>query len=235
MGSVLLEKVMKTKTKYILSLVVKLAVFAVVVVGLADSFCGNSFAGPGKTLLYYTNQSNVLIAAICLAFALWQIFGKKSLPNWCYVVKYAGTVAITITFLVFWLFLAPFMKGNPHLFALNSICLHLVSPLLAIADFVLFDCNWLSGKKTVWWTLVFPCYYFAFAIICSCCGVTFDQNGAVMPYFFLDFYTYGWFTVDFQTPQLGVAYWLVAILGFVLGVGWLYLKVKRWRNKQDMM
>ena len=226
---------MKPKTKNTLSLVLKFAIVAVVVVGITDSFLGNAIAGPQKTLLYYTNQSNILIALICLFFAVWQMFANKSMPRWCYVVKYAGTVAITITFLVFWLFLAPFMPEDMPVFALNSICLHLVAPLLAVADFVLFDCNWLSTNKTVLWTLVFPAYYFVFAIICSLCGVTFDGNGAVMPYFFMDFYTYGWFDFQAQPFQLGVAYWLVAILAFVLGVGYLYLKIKRWRNKQNVL
>ena len=226
---------MKVKTNQTLSLVFKFLVVAVVVVGLVDSFAGNSIAGADKTLLYYTNQSNLLVGIVCLAFALWQIVAKKSMPRWCYVVKYAGTVAITITFLVFWLFLAPFMPEDMPIFSLNSICLHLVAPLLAVADFLLFDCNWLSTKGTMWWSLVFPAYYFVFAIICSICGVTFDQNGAVMPYFFMDFFTYGWFTFDTQPFTLGVAYWLVAILAFVLGVGALYLRIKRWRNKQDLM
>lgn len=226
---------MKQKTKDILSLVIKFLVFAVVVVGLIDSFMGNAFAGPSKTLLYYTNQSNILIALVCVFFALWQVCSKRSMPRWAYVVKYASTVAITITFLVFWLFLAPFMTPDMNPYGLNSLCLHLVAPLLAIADFVLFDCNWLSGKKTVWWTLVFPCYYFVFAIVCSLCGVTFDGNGAVMPYFFLDFYNYGWFDASLKPFELGVAYWLVVILGFVLGVGYLYLAIKRWRNKQNVM
>ena len=226
---------MKQKTANILSLVLKFTIFVVVVTGLVDSFMGNSYAGPSKTLLYYTNQSNVLMALVCMFFALWQIFSKRSMPRWAYVVKYAGTVAITITFLVFWLFLAPFMTEEMPIYTLNSICLHLVAPLLSVADFILFDCNWLSTKRTMWWTLVFPCYYFAFAVICSVCGVTFDGNGAKMPYFFMDFYTHGWFTVDIPGLSLGVAYWLIVILGFVLTLGWLYLKIKRWRNKQNML
>ena len=226
---------MKQQTKQIFSLALKFVIVAVVVVGIVQAFLGNAVIGASKTLLYYTNQSNLLMAAICLAFALWQMFANKSMPRWCYVVKYAGTVAITITFLVFWLFLAPFMTEDMPVFSLNSVCLHLVAPLLAIADFLIFDCNWLSSKKTMWWTLVFPAYYFAFAVICSKCGVTFDSAGAVMPYFFMDFYTYGWFTFQLKPFTLGVAYWLVAILAFVLGVGALYLRIKRWRNKQNLM
>ena len=130
---------MKYKTKYVLSLVLKFAIFALVVTGIVDSYMGNSYAGPSKTLLYYTNQSNVLMGIICLFFALWQIFSKRSMPRWAYVVKYAGTVAITITFLVFWLFLAPFMTADMPIYTLNSICLHLVAPLLAVTDFILFD------------------------------------------------------------------------------------------------
>ena len=216
-------------------LVIKFLVVIVVAVGLVDALMGNAMVTPDKTLLYYTNQSNIFVAVVCLIFALWQIFAKSPLPRWCYVVKYVATVAITITLLVFWLILVPFISDSTDIFSLSSVCLHLISPLLAIADFILFDCNWLSDKNTVWWTLLFPVYYFAFAIICSTCGVTFDQNGAVMPYFFMDFYTYGWFTFTTEPLTVGVAYWLVVILAFVLGMGALYLKIKRWRNKQCVL
>ncbi|MBO5866645.1 MAG: hypothetical protein J6Q55_01135 [Clostridia bacterium] len=56
---------MKQQTKQIFSLALKFVIVAVVVVGIVQAFLGNAVIGASKTLLYYTNQSNLLMAAIC--------------------------------------------------------------------------------------------------------------------------------------------------------------------------
>ena len=65
-----------------------------------------------KRLLYFTNQSNIWIALVCLTVAILSIVSifKKDLviKNWIYILKYIFTVSITITGLIFCGLLAPF-------------------------------------------------------------------------------------------------------------------------------
>jgi len=60
-------------------------------------------------------------------------------------------------------------------------------------------------------------------MIASLSGVEFGY-GAKVPYFFLDFYQYGWFNLG--SFPMGVFWWILIVLGIVLGIGALLLKLK---------
>ena len=84
---------------------------------------------------FFTVQSNVLCAVAALLICLW----PESRFAW--TMKYIGTAAMTLTMLTVFLFLAPsigrdwakaLLKG-PDLF------MHLITPLLALLSFCLFE------------------------------------------------------------------------------------------------
>ena len=182
-----------------------------------------------NTFLYYTTQSNIAIGLVCLAFAILDVLsycGKKvHIPHWLNVVKYAASVAITLTFLVFWVMLAPIqMKEYPELiFDFDSILCHGVVPILSVADWLVNAQGYRHKKTDFWWSISTPLVYFVFVMSASLSGADFGY-GAKVPYFFLDFYQYGWFNLS--TFPMGVFWWILIVLGIVLGIGAVLLKVK---------
>jgi len=102
---------------------------------------GEWTSGPlRKAFRFFTCQSNVLCAAVCLLTALFGMFGP--LPEWVWLLKYIGTVAVTVTMLTVFFFLAPSvgkgwakrLLGTPH-----DFIMHLVSPVAALVSLLVFE------------------------------------------------------------------------------------------------
>ena len=182
-----------------------------------------------NTFMYYTTQSNIAIGLVCLVFGILDVIsycGKKvNIPHWLNLVKYAVTVAITLTFIVFWVMLAPIqMNEYPELiFHLDSILCHGVVPILAFADWVINAQNYQHKRTDFWWSISTPLVYFVFVMSASLSGADFGY-GLKVPYFFLDFYSYGWFNLS--SFPMGVFWWILIVLGIVLGIGSMLMVVK---------
>lgn len=69
----------------------------------------NSFMGGRTVVMYFTIQSNIAIAVIC-AVGLLKLLKNKKVSNLWYTAKFIGTVAITLTGIVFCFVLAPTME-----------------------------------------------------------------------------------------------------------------------------
>ena len=87
-------------------------------------------------LRYFTVLSNILCSAAALAVAIGRLCG--SVPVFVFLLKYAGTAAVTVTLLTVLIFLGPnlgyrFLLTGPDLF------LHLICPVLAIVSFIAWD------------------------------------------------------------------------------------------------
>ena len=104
-----------------------------------------------KTFRFYTCQSNVLCAASGLAMAIARFSGD--VPRWVWTLKYIGTAGVTVTMLTVFLFLAPsvgkdwygvLLKGAPNLF------MHLLTPIMAIVSFCLFEKRGMSFPHSLW-------------------------------------------------------------------------------------
>lgn len=214
-------------TKQHISTILRFLTFGFALWGVVEAANGEFMAN--NTFMYYTTQSNIAVGLVCLAFGILDVLcycGKKvNAPHWLNIVKYAVSVAITLTFLVFWVMLAPIqMKEYPELiFDLDSILCHGVVPILAVADWVLNAQNYRHKKSDFWWSISTPLVYFVFVMIASLNGADFGY-GLKVPYFFLDFYSYGWFTLN--SFPMGVFWWIVIVMGIVLGIGAVLLKVK---------
>lgn len=88
------------------------------------------------SLQFFTTLSNLLCAAgaLCVLLA-----GRGSgLPYWVWLLKYLGTVALTVTLLTVVFFLGPTL-GYSELVSGAGFYLHLAGPLLAILSFCFLE------------------------------------------------------------------------------------------------
>jgi hypothetical protein len=224
-------------------LAMNLAVFLFALIGVLTTSFATSGLMSGFSLLYYTVQSNIWIGVTCLVFALLKIISYKRenslIPAWLYVTKYIFVVAITLTMVVFWFLLAPTLELPSYLVSPSNLFAHTLTPITAIISFLLFDSReYRLIKKHAFLSLVTPLYYIAFALIASISGVMFHTFR--MPYFFIDYYQFGWFNLftfssEYGFSSFGVFYWIIIIslfiflmgLGYVYLNNWFYQKVRR--------
>ena len=189
--------------------------------GIIINCFATGFMGNGSAFLYFTIQSNIAIILITLAFFILKIIGlflkKDFINNILYHIKFVFTVGITITFLVFFILLAPTM-GASYLLSMTNLTVHLIVPLLALIDFFCFD-NKISFKK--WSPLlgtVFPLCYLGFVFICV--GLNIRFNDQLVPYFFLDYETLTWFNIT--EKGIGVFYYIIILLILVILLCYLF-------------
>lgn len=120
-----------------ISLILKIIVILSAVGGtFLSAYAGRrTFMGGMKVFMYFTIQSNIAIALICAIGIYLMLRGKKISEAW-YVVKFVGTVAITLTGVVFGIVLAPTLGDKA--WNIQNTLTHVVVPVSAVADFLLF-------------------------------------------------------------------------------------------------
>ena len=213
------SNVQKTVSVLLKAVVIAGAFFGILLSARASS---NDFMG-GKTLyMYFTIQSNIAIALLCLA-GFYFLLRKKPVPGVWYVIKLVGTISITLTGTVFCFALAPVLGAgvwNPQ-----NILTHVVVPLAAVADFFVTGVNSNLRKSSVFYVLIPPFAYVIYAGIAYAEGWRFS-GGAKAPYFFLDWGNpAGAFGFTKEFPFMGCVWWIsfafLALLLIALG----YLKI----------
>jgi hypothetical protein len=160
-------------------------------------------------LPYFTIQSNVAVGLLA-GHAAWLALRDRPEPP--SALKGAVTLYITITGVVYHLVLAnpasPFAMPQPDRAlgeALGNQFLHTVVPLLAVADWVLFDRRGrLRPRYAAWW-LAFPLGYLGFALLR---GLVVERY----PYPFLDAGELGYDGVGVSAVLFAVAFWLLGLL-----------------------
>lgn len=201
--------------KISLNLLVEIDLIVFGIYGLYLNFFSTGFMGNGSTLLYFTIQSNIAILAIVIVFFVLKIIqlilGKNLINNFLLHLKFVFTVGITITFLVFFILLAPSQQPS-YLTSMTNLTVHCLVPVLALIDFFFFDTDIKFNKFSPLTGTIFPLLYLFFVLICTQVGVSF--NGQFVPYFFLDFKTLGWF--DISNRGIGVFYYILILLFFVI-------------------
>lgn len=149
------------------------------------------------TLIYYTVQSNILVCLMFLYLFIKSLIDYKNLGikgSSSYIVRFKGGIilAITVTFIIFWVLLAPqsfIMESTGttnYLLSLDNNLVHTITPLLAIFDFILFDFGNSFRKYDPLLWLITPILYFIFAILRASRGNIGNTNSRY-PYFFIDF------------------------------------------------
>ena len=185
---------------------------------------------------FFTLLSNIYVAAVVLMQLL--SGGRKYR-----VLKYSAAVSICITFLVYLFVRAPMMPGGilagyrqDHY---SSLCLHLITPALTIADFFLNDADGVWEKKHVFAALIPPALYLVFILVLGKLGVRWGAGRMIAPYLFLNYEApAGWFgfipqTANYTTLGIGVFYCILALLLLFTLIAWLFLSIARAAGKRS--
>ncbi|MBB5112843.1 hypothetical protein FHU28_002682 [Micromonospora echinospora] len=190
-----------------LAIPLRLAVVLAVVAGVVLTALGP--ATVTGLLPYFTIQSNVAVGVLA-GYAAWCAWRDRPEPP--SVLKGAATLYITITGTVYHLVLAnpasPFAMAQPDRQPgewWGNQFLHTVVPLLAVADWALFDRRGrLRPRYAAWW-LAFPLAYLGFALVR---GLVVDRY----PYPFLDAGRLGYDGVAVSAVGFALAFWLLGLL-----------------------
>ena len=150
-----------------LSILFKTIVFLASSIGLILVICNIevTYVGGLNGMLYFTNQSNLWIGLVCfvgIIIMIMEIIKQKSyVKPWMKIVKLIFTVAITLTGVVYCFVLVPTMTEDP--WCLTSVLTHVVVPVFAILDFLVYDVDFSYKYKQSFWVLIPPVYYLIFA------------------------------------------------------------------------
>lgn len=213
-----------TKPVKVISLILKVIVFVSAILGtIISAIAGREhFMGGSTVFMYFTIQSNILMALICLIGAVIMLKRGKFSAAW-YVIKLVGTVSITLTGVVFCFILAPTIKIEA--WSLANILTHVVVPLASIVDFFVTGVYSNIKVKYVFFVLIPPLLYAAYAGIGFVRGWQFSP-GHNYPYFFLDWGSpAGAFGFTKDLPFMGSGWWIIALMILLLIFGLLYLGI----------
>lgn len=187
----------------------------------------DGYSSPSSRLLYFTNQSNIWVAAVALMMVIFEIkerkSGKKFNTGTVFGIKLAATVSITLTCVFYCAFLAPRAGADYRPWTAGSILVHAIVPGLAIIDFFLEPTAHRFKKRHNLLSLVPPFYYLVFSAVLYFIGVDFGR-GDNFPYFFLNFGSpAGFFGFSDIFPyKMGSFYWIVILTIAVYSTSVLY-------------
>lgn len=181
--------------------------------------------------VHFTNISNYFCLAVMLA-GLIQTARKKedSYVSAVPMLKFIGILGILLTFLVFNMMLAGAEGRDPQAnWRVNSLCFHVVLPVMYIADWFLFY----ERKKSKWYypiaSIAFPLIYVIFLLI-QAIILKFDTSilipttttPLIYPYFFVNLDTQG---------VSGVLMWIGILAVAFTAVGYLFYGLDRLGKK----
>lgn len=207
-----------------LSCILKIIVIASAVIGTFLSWYAgrDSFMGGRTVFMFFTIQSNIALAAICLIGLVKMLQGKPFSNLW-YIIKFVGTISITLTGAVFCFVLAPTMQQGA--WNIQNILTHVVVPAAGILDFFVTGISSNIKKSNDLLVIVPPVLYAIYA------GIGYVRNwqfaeGCNYPYFFLNWDSpAGAFGFTDELPYMGCAWWILALFCALLIVGMLYLLI----------
>jgi len=207
-----------------ISIGLKLVVIISAIVGTILSALASSevFMGGTTVFMYFTIQSNLLIALVCLLGLVLLLINGRSGNAW-YLIKFVSTISITLTGLVFCFVLAPTM--GTQAWGLANVLTHVVVPLSAIFDFFIVGLYSNYKKLDVLYVIIPPILYLIYAGIGYALNWQFGPN-MNYPYFFLNWGSkVGAFGFSNELPFIGVFWWIILLLLLLIGLGFLYLKI----------
>ncbi len=183
---------------------------------------GRSFMGGRVVFMYFTIQSNLAIALVCVVGAVLLLRGKPIQRLW-FGIKYVMTVSITLTGLVFCFILAPTM--GKAAWNVQNVLTHVAAPLSAVADFFVAGVYGGVRKRCVFFVTLPPLAYAIYAGVGYIRGWQFAA-GVRYPYFFLNWgSSAGAFGFSRNLPFMGCVWWILALMVVLVAVGYLYLSV----------
>lgn len=217
----------------VIGLVIKLIAIISSIYGIIKTYLG------WMSFTYFTVLSNIFMLIMLAVFFIRDIIviiKNKNIiyNNLLYITKFLATISITLTFLVFLTLLAPTIPGGIIYAYLNngagSLCVHFITPILAIIDFLLFDKEYKSNKKHTIYAIIPPLIYVLYVIILGMLGVRWGNMLA--PYNFLNYGAKtGWFGFDlsiigWESLGIGVIYMIIFLTLLFILLGRLFLFIQ---------
>ncbi len=202
--------------------IINAIVVVAAVIGVYLSYLGGreAFMGGSSVFMFFTTQSNVAVAIICALNCFFLMKGQKTGEVW-FVIRYVGTVAITLTGMVYCFVLAPSMGFQS--WNVQNVLTHVVVPVVSVFVFFREGTEVEIRKRNVIFVIIPPVLYAIYA------GVGYVNNwqfveGYNYPYFFLNWGSpAGAFGFTSELPFMGCVWWILALLVFLLVVGYGYL------------
>ena len=188
-----------------------------------------SFMGGRHVFMYFTIQSNIAIAIIC-AIGFYYLLKGKEIGNIWAIIKFVGTVSITLTGVVFGFVLAPTLGAAA--WNIQNTLTHLIVPVVSVIDFFVMSDVMTFKKINVLYVIIPPILYAIYA------GIGYVNNwqfaeGINYPYFFLNWGSEaGVFGFTNELPFMGTAWWILVLLIFLIAVGFAYLAIANMINKR---
>lgn len=210
-----------TNKRTVLSLILKAVVVLSCISGVLISFFAteDEFMRGEAVFMFFTIQSNILIALICLLGGIFMLL-KRKVNNYWYIIKFVGTVSITLTGFVFCFVLAPTLADRA--WNIQNVLTHVVIALFAIADLFVAGTGARIEKRHVLFVTIPPLLYAIYAGIGYIRGWNFAL-GHNYPYFFLNWGSpVGALGFSNKLPYMGCVWWILLILAILMGVGFLY-------------
>ena len=183
--------------------------------------------------IHFTNLSNYLCIGIMFA-ELAQTARKKenSYVSTLPLLKFISCLGILLTFLVFNILLAGEPTRNPALnFKINSVLLHIVLPIMYIADWILFY----EHKNVKWnWPIISAIFPLAYAIFIFLHAWAYKFDATIPNYTKTGSFIYPYFFLNLEKLGIaGVLKW-VAILavGFIV-FGYIFYGIAKLLQKHE--
>lgn len=223
-GEVIVDIPTMASKRRALSLILKCIVVLSAAVGVYLSRNAGfvAFMGGDKVFMYFTIQSNIAIALVCAVGAV-LLCRRAAVHNAWFIIKYVGTVAITVTGAVFTFVLAPTLGEKA--WNARNILTHLIVPAASIADFFVTGVFGDIRKKHIPLVTLPLIAYLIYAGIGCAAGWEFSP-GNNYPYFFLNWGSpAGAFGFTDRLPYMGCVWWIMVGMVLVLGIGLIYVLI----------
>lgn len=217
---------MSSRTKTVTAVIIDLMVPVFTVIAVAQIFFSNGFTQNSRAWLrFFTNESNVLASAACLITAAALIHslhtGEDMLPRWVYILKFASSVSVAVTFATCVLFLAPVtaLAGGSYFmyFDGGAFFLHFFSPVLCMVSVTLLEQTEQFSFRDAMWGML-PTFLYSWLYFVKV-AVTGPSNGG-----WEDFYG---FTFGGNMKMVPVAF--IMMYGLTLLLVFLLFKAARRR------
>ena len=215
--------------KKLIRILILTSIVVVGILGIVFTAKSTDFMGGSVIFNYFTVQSNIfaiLMALIFLCNEVILLVFKKSFTNQVFLYcKFAATIAVTLTFIVFFTMLAP-LVGINYLLSFNNFSLHAIAPILSIVDFLIFDIEIkITYPKSLIGTAM-PLYYVFFVYVGVPFNLQYGEN-IKFPYFFMDYETNGFL---FE-KGFGIIPWIIVLFVAVSGLCALFCFAIKKRQK----
>jgi hypothetical protein len=207
------------------SIIYKIIGAILVAYGIAINLVGSTNAL--ELMSYFTMISNLMVVAVLSLGTLVLLKVVKIDVSLFRKIKGATIVATILMMGVYNFILIPFMRINIpsyQIYSIKDIFIHLLSPIIILADYLLFDEKGLFEYRDAFSFMYYLLIYFVYLIIYELLGGRFIVSGVetIYPYFFLNIEVQGIWLTLFNILLIGLVF-----TGFGLLLVWVDQILKR--------